>query len=441
MVTGVFGLGDTGISCIQYFCRNQESVVGCDTRLHPPGVAILRERGITVPLYCGHYPDHLLPEMKQLILSPGISPQHAFIKRVKNRGIPVYSDIDLFSMTHTTDILAITGSNGKSTVTSLVGAIARAFVKETFIGGNLGTPVMSAPVDCPLSVLELSSFQLEITGKLPIKVACILNITPDHLDRHGSMAAYQRIKHKIYQDAASVVYNRDDPLTEPQQHLNPISFGLSDPLLVALPPTFDRKNHFGISKGYLVQADQKIIALKELPKNLLVENALAAIAIGYAAGFPIAQMLPVLASFQGLQHRCQTLGQFHGVSWVNDSKATNVAATYRALQQFLPSYQQKLLLIMGGRAKELDFSALVPFMRQIKSAYFFGECAHVLERQFSTICRMTRVDTIERAVALASLEAESGDVVLFSPACASFDQFKNFADRGRCFTKLVKEAS
>lgn len=437
----VVGLGATGISCVHYLKQHAFNVAITDTRAQPPNLDALLKSYPDIPVALGGLDKKLLSEAARIILSPGIPLYEPAIAEQVKRGIPVIGDIELFAQAVKAPVIAITGTNAKSTVTTLVGLMAEAAGYQVQVGGNLGVPSLDLLEQNPnanLFVLELSSFQLETTYSLRPEVATVLNVTPDHMDRYLDVAAYQRAKYRIYQNCKVAVVNRDDPLTECNEPnlKNKFYFTSQAP----------RKNEFGlITKNgeiYLAFEDKVLLSSNELPikgKHYQV-NALASLALGYGFGLPFEPMLKVLREFKGLPHRCQLVRERNGVQWYNDSKGTNVGATQAAIDGLGSDIQGKLILIAGGVGKNADFSPLLPSIEQYcRHVVLIGEAAVELGLLLDTHVPTSFAHSMDEAVHQAAQAAQPKDSVLLSPACASFDMFKNFEHRGNVFTKIVEE--
>lgn len=438
-VFAVVGLGATGLSCIDYLLALKKQVIVFDTRQNPPNLDALTLKYPHLSFHLGELDVRLLDQATHIVLSPGVAKATPAIAKLASQGKPIWGDIELFAQAVRAPVVAITGTNAKSTVTSMVGKMAEAAGLRTIVAGNIGVPVLSLlDKEAPdVYVLELSSFQLETTHSLQPAVACVLNVSPDHLDRYPSLQAYQQAKLNIYQDASRVVFNRDDRLTY-VDHISSSSFGLSAP----------KENEFGI----LTQAGTNHLAFGEtllLPVTELSQqgrhdqiNALAALAIGHAYGLPFAPMLGVLKNFQGLPHRCQLVRQHQGVRWYNDSKGTNVGATVAAIEGLGASLNKQIVLIAGGVGKGADFAPLADSVRQyVKHIVLIGESAGVLHDVLSESAPCSFAKTMEDAVSASSALAEAGDSVLLSPACASFDMFDHYGHRGQVFTDIVNQLS
>ena len=326
----VVGLGVTGLSCARHLYRQGASFSVVDTRSNPPGIEELRTEMPEVPVYAGDYPESLLADASELVVSPGIAMDDPLVLTAAESGTAVVGDIDLFMREAKAPVIGITGSNAKSTVTELVGAMARQAQLNVGVGGNLGTAALDLLADDrQLYVLELSSFQLERAGKLGLSVATVLNVSADHLDRHGSMPRYHQAKHRIFFGCEKAVVNSDDPLTIPlvEDSVAIIPWRMGEPALNG----FGLRDEGGVS--HLSHGFDKLLPVAELPirGKHNQANALAALAIGYAAGIPIESMIQALREFRGLPHRCELVLERKGVRFVNDSKGTNIGATEAAL--------------------------------------------------------------------------------------------------------------
>ncbi len=454
----VVGLGKTGVSCVRYLVAQGENVAINDSRTDPPGLTELRQQFPTIPLSLGKFDADLCSQASQIIVSPGIPLETPAIARAIAKGIPAIGDIELFAQRATAPVVAITGSNGKSTVTTLVGEMAKHAGKRVAVGGNLGTPALDllTTPEPDLYVLELSSFQLETTYSLAPHAAALLNISEDHMDRyHHSMQAYLAAKQRIYQRCHTAIVNRDDPTTWQSLSLpHRISFGLDAP----------KTGHYGLRVGssqsaggsrtaptmmakgideqwYLARGNTLLIATRELTIKGRHQqaNALAALALGEAAGLPLPAMLDALRNFHGLAHRCQWVATYHGVEWYNDSKATNVSAAQAAIEGLGAEIAGKLIVIAGGIGKQADFAPLRTSMhRYVRTLILIGQDAPQIETALDGSVAIIHAQTLEHAVSLAQHHAYSGDAVILAPACASFDMFKNFEHRGEAFIAAVK---
>jgi UDP-N-acetylmuramoylalanine--D-glutamate ligase len=434
----VVGLGKSGMSLVRFLARQGLAFAVVDTRANPPELANLREQFPQVDVRCGELDVDFLCRASELLVSPGLALSTPALQQAAARGVKLSGDIDLFARYAKAPIIAITGSNAKSTVTTLVGEMAVAAGKKVAVGGNLGVPALDLlSDDIELYVLELSSFQLETTDQLNAEVATCLNISEDHMDRYASLAAYHLAKHRIFRGARQVVVNRDDALSRPlvAEQMPCWLFGLGK-------PDFKR---FGL----LTESGEKYLAYQFdalLPTAALKirgahnqSNALAALALGHAVGLPMAPMLEALKRFAGLPHRCQWVGERHDVNYYDDSKATNVGAALAAIEGLGADIAGKLVLIAGGDGKGADFSALAKPVAQVcRAVVLLGRDAERLAAALGEGVPLIRVATLEEAVQRSAELAQPGDAVLLSPACASLDMFKNFEERGRLFAQAVE---
>ncbi|WP_271273536.1 UDP-N-acetylmuramoyl-L-alanine--D-glutamate ligase [Aliamphritea hakodatensis] len=436
----VIGLGQTGLSCARFLAREGLPFALMDTREVPPNLAAIKAEFPQAEVYCGPLNAEVLCTAGELLLSPGVAKDQPAIQQAVEAGVKLSGDIDLFCRQVSAPVIAITGSNAKSTVTSLVGLMAQNAGIDTGIGGNLGTPVldMLASGEQGLYVLELSSFQLETTHDLRPVVATVLNISPDHLDRYNNdMRLYYQAKHRIFRGAQQVVINRDDALTSPllPEQVKRCSFGLDKPDLKDFG-VIEQNGEAWLAKG--LQGLMPVSAMK-LKGDHNVANALAALALGDAADLPMTVMLKTLQTFAGLRHRCQWVRELDGVNYFNDSKGTNVGATVAALNGLGATLAtgQKIILIAGGQGKGAEFGALsAPLDTYSRALVLMGEDAD----QLAAVSDLDKyfADSMSAAVKQAQALAEPGDIVLLSPACASFDMFASFTARGDAFCDAVQ---
>jgi UDP-N-acetylmuramoylalanine--D-glutamate ligase len=434
----VVGLGKTGLSCARHLQGLGLPFCAVDTRAAPPGLADFRAEFPDVPLECGELRAATLCAASTLVMSPGVDPRTPAIRQAVAAGVTLTGDIDLFARAAPAPLVAITGSNAKSTVVTLIGAMAKEAGLRTAVAGNIGTPVLDLLIDAPyeLYVLELSSFQLETTHDLNAAVATVLNMSPDHMDRYDSMQAYHRAKHRIFQGCRQAVVNRDDALSRPllPAAVKVSSFGLGR----------DDSRDFSVIEQqghpWLAFERRPLLAVSELKivGRHNVANALAALALGHAAGLPWEPMLQCLRTFPGLPHRCQWVADVAGIPWYNDSKGTNVGATVAAINGL--GGAGRIILLAGGVGKGADFAELGPVMaRYGKLAVLFGEDADRIELVLAPVVAVLRAASLQDAVHLARAHAEPGTVVLLSPACASFDMFDDYQQRGNVFMQTVGE--
>ena len=441
--TLIFGLGETGYSCARHLTRAGMRCVVADTRLDPPMAERLRNEWPEVEIHAGSVRPELLTACDEVVVSPGLDYSSPEVCAARQAGVNLVSDIDLFLRARTAHVptaplLAVTGSNGKSTVVALLGEMARAAGWDAGVGGNLGPPALDILADSRrLYILELSSFQLESTvTPLAARAAVVLNISPDHLDRHGDMDHYAQIKNRIYDDAEVMILNRDDSQVAAMRRQDPcVTFGLNPP---------NGREDWGVvsEEGgiWLVRGDEHLIDRSELPLvgHHHTANYLAALAMGEAAGYPISDMLRAMRSFTGLPHRTQVIAAHDGVVWMDDSKATNVAAATAAVASIGDG--RRVILLAGGVGKGQDFSPLAGVVRtHVQAAVLFGEDAPAIESALAGCTDVRRVNDLDEATRLAYELAGPGDTVLLSPACASFDMFADYRDRGRRFAAAVHD--
>ena len=436
-VKAVIGTGITGLSVARFLVAKKQAFMLLDTRTNPPNLERVQQEFPGVTVECGELDFQTLLACDEIIVSPGVAVATPAIEQAKNAGIPVVGDIELFVRYAKAPIVAITGSNAKSTVTTLVGEMAKAAGINVAVGGNLGTPALELLDDSiELYVMELSSFQLETVTKLNAKVATILNISADHLDRYENMRAYILAKLRVYFGAEHIVVNRKDVLTHP-------------PLAAGVKPIYFGGNadfgSFGLMEDngeeYLAKNLTPLMPSRELKicGRHNVDNALAALALGDAAGIPMEPMLTALKSFKGLKHRCEFVATKNGVEFYNDSKGTNIGSTLAAIQGLARDPQQ-LIVILGGEGKGQDFTELAPALNAINSqVILIGRDAPVIEQAVTGATKINHASSMQDAVNKSLELANPGDAVLLSPACASFDMFKNYEDRGEKFRAAVQE--
>lgn len=436
----IVGLGNTGLSCAKHLARLNLSFAITDSRDSPPGLDELKSLLPNTQVSLGQFDQALMLAAKELVVSQGVSYQQPTLLHCQSAGIPLIGDLELFARYVQAPVIAITGSNGKSTVTTLVGEMLAAAGKSVKVGGNLGIPALDliASVEPDFYVLEVSNFQLEMTYSLQAEVACILNISPDHLDRYASYNDYILAKQRVYLGCKKAVINRDDkltalPLSNPAQV---ISFGSDIPAV----------NQFGLltnetGQTYLACGDEKLLDVNLLRikgrHNWL--NALSALAIAAQVSAPLAPLLSVLGIFPGLPHRCQWVREINGVDWYNDSKGTNIVATLAAIEGLGSVINGKLVLLAGGLGKGADFTELKPaVLKFVRHMILFGQDAPLIAKAMDGDVLMTFAADINEAINQAAQLSIQGDAVLLSPACASWDMFKNFEHRGQVFCELVR---
>jgi len=439
----IVGLGQTGLSCARYFAAEGISFSVVDSRFSPPALAEFQSEFPGVELELGGFNSESLMNASEIVLSPGISLKTPEIAQAVSSGVPVTGDIDIFSRQAKAPIAAVTGSNGKSTVVTLLGEMAIKAGKRVGVGGNLDGRACTPALDLlragerDLYVLELSSFQLETTRQLNADVSTILNISEDHLDRYDSMQDYMAAKQRIFLGSRQIVVNRDAQESRPWVATDArLSFFSTNSVATegASLVNFDGEQWLAVDgKPIMAARDIRIAGRHNLA------NAMAAYMLGEAVGLPQDAMLATLREFPGLPHRCQLVRQFKGVDYYNDSKGTNVGATVMALQGIGERTAGDVVLIAGGIGKEQDFSPLLPVLdRFVKRVILIGKDADQIAHVIGHRVDIMRATSMEEAVTEANFSAVAGDAVLLSPACASFDMFKDFAHRGRIFAAAVE---
>lgn len=427
----VVGLGDTGISVAHYLQSLNFKFAIIDSRAKPPMMDEFFQQMPDAPVFTGGFDEAAFKVATHLVVSPGVSlNEQAIIKAIAN-GSKIVSDIDLFACSVDVPIVAISGSNGKSTVTTMLGEMAKSAGIKAGVGGNLGTPALDLlALNAQLYVLELSSFQLERTSALNAAAATVLNISADHLDRHVDIAEYAREKQRIFRGDGVMIINADDPVV----------YAMRDDSRKAFTFSINKKADFYLAyQGdieYLMHNESCLMPLAELPLEGRhnAANALAALALGMSVGLEAESMCEALRKFKGLSHRMQRVAEIRGVTWVNDSKATNIGACVAALQ----GYARKVILIAGGDAKGADMNELTPAIKEkAKSVVLMGKDAGLIKKALNDCVPVYSADNMVQAVQIAADLADVGESVLLSPACASLDQYKNYQDRGEKFTKAV----
>ncbi len=429
----IVGLGVTGLSCARHFAREGLAFAAVDSQASPAGLEALRAIDPDVSF------DVLSPEAlagaDRLVVSPGVPLSHSAIQAAVRRGVPVTGDVAMFADLVTMPYVAITGSNGKSTVTMLVGALARACGIDAGVGGNIGTPCLDLLHEGHgLYVLEVSSYQLELATSLNCEVAVVLNLSPDHLDRYDSVDDYYATKASIYAHARRAVLNADlnypFPLPGDAELL---TFRDGEP---QGPAQFGLRSVDG--ELSLCRGEDHLVFTSELPirgRHNFV-NALAALAIGSALDWDLSRMIEGLRSFKGLPHRCEPVGEFDGVSFINDSKATNVDAALAAIDG-IATLDSDLILLLGGDGKGADFSRLAESVKKVARVYVYGRDRDVIAAQLGEVA-VESYATLDEVMAAVHRSVKAGDVVLLSPACASQDQYRNFEERGDHFRRLAR---
>ncbi len=427
----VVGLGDTGISVAHFLQKLGFNFAITDSRDKPPLLDEFFQVMPDTPVFTGGFDEAAFKVASHLVVSPGVSLNEKSIVKAVANGAKIVSDIDLFACSVDAPIIAITGSNGKSTVTTMLGEMAKAAGNKVGVGGNLGTPALDLLEQAAeMYVLELSSFQLERTTVLNAAAATVLNVSADHLDRHADIVKYAQEKQNVFRGNGVMVINIDDPIVNAMQEAGRRTL------------TFSIKNDadFYIAhKGdveYLMHKEQYLMPLAELPLEGRhnAANALSALALGVSIGLDELVMCKALKTFKGLNHRMQRVAEIGGVTWVNDSKATNIGACVAALQ----GYTNKVILIAGGDAKGADMNELTPAIKEkAKSVILMGKDAGLIKQALNNCVPVYAAENMAQAVQISAGIAKDGDSVLLSPACASLDQYKNYQDRGDQFAKAV----
>jgi UDP-N-acetylmuramoylalanine--D-glutamate ligase len=433
----IVGLGRTGLSCARYLRARGWRLAVTDTRQKPPELAGLAALDSTIPLSVGGLDIRLLDGADCVVASPGVSLEEPFFVEARRRGIEIVGDIELFARAADAPVVGITGTNGKSTVTTLVGRMAERAGLRVRVGGNLGEPAldllsMGAPTE--LYVLELSSFQLDATTSLDLKAATVLNVSPDHLDRYPTVAAYADSKARIFARCETAVINLDDPLVVamPLPGQKTVSFSLR----ASIGADYAVATRDG--EWWLTRRDEALLPVSAMKIKGLhnAANALASLALGDALGLGMPAMLEELATFTGLPHRSQWVADVHGVTYINDSKGTNVGATIAAVS----GMQGPLVMIAGGDGKNQDFAVLADAFRgKVRHTVLIGRDAAAIAVALKGVCTLEMCSSLENAVRAAAKAAQPGDTVLLSPACASLDMFRDYTHRGAVFTQAVKE--
>ncbi len=446
----VLGLGDTGLSAVRWLSARGANVSVADTRSVPPQSERLRALLPDVKLHMGPFQAALLLAADMLVISPGLALSEPTIAQAIASGVEVVGDVELFARAihtlntqreHPMKLIAITGSNGKSTVTAMCGDMCRMAKMETCVAGNIGLPVLEALLEVERGnvaapdvwVVELSSFQLETTSSLNADAATMLNLSEDHMDRYPDIATYAAAKARVFYGSGIQVLNRDDPhsmgMRLPGRKV--VSFGLDSP---------DDDNHLGVCDDELCHGDDMLMPMSALPVTGLhnVMNALAALALTRAIGCPDDASLRGLIHFQGLPHRVEKIAEINGVTYYDDSKGTNVGATEAALYGM---GTQKVVVILGGEGKDQDFSPLkAAVAANARAVILIGRDGPLIHAALQGCgVPIATMESLNDAVILAHEQAVPGDAVLLSPACASFDMFRNYVHRAEVFVTAVHQ--
>lgn len=431
----VIGLGSTGLSCARYLRRRVDSLVLVDTRSEPPGIEQVVHEFSGLEILLGGINAEVLKGADFLIVSPGVALEESPIAEAIAAGVELISDLDLFRLAISCPIVCITGSNGKSTVATLVHEMARACGRKSVLCGNIGVPVLDALTDeAELYVVEASSFQLERSRPLMANAATVLNVSPDHMDRYDSFAHYVAAKRTVYDAAQNCVFNRGDLSTSPGSSVPAVSFGIGEAANDDFGLTDDGADVY-LRRGKRNLLNAATMRMKGEHNQL---NVLAALAMADAVELDLSQCTKAAAAFPGLEHRCEFVGSVNGVEFINDSKGTNTGATVAAIEGLVTAGNRNIVLLAGGVGKDADFSALAASVqRHVKHALLFGQDANAIALALHSVTKTQIANSLDMAVKRALDCAVSGDIVLFSPACASFDMFNNFEHRGDCYKASV----
>ncbi|HEC13113.1 MAG TPA: UDP-N-acetylmuramoyl-L-alanine--D-glutamate ligase [Acidiferrobacteraceae bacterium] len=433
----IVGLGQTGFSCARYLRAQGAKVTVVDSREHPPMLRDLERTCPDIKIHSGGLQPALFASPGLLVVSPGMSIREPVIADALNRGIDIIGDVGLFVESASSPVIAITGSNGKSTVTALVGAMCKEAGLDTAVGGNIGVPVLDLLCDPEpdLYVLELSSFQLEVTPYLPCAVATVLNVSADHMDRYDDLEAYALTKASVYAEARFCVGNRDDARVRAMLATSPRArfFTLQTPQMAS---DYGILEHSG--QRWLACGDRQLMMVSDVPLNGRhnLANVLAAMALAEAVRVPVDAMVRAVRRFKGLAHRSEWVLEYEGVHWVNDSKGTNVGATVAALK----GAGSPVVLIAGGDGKGADFTPLREAVADhARAVVLMGQAAPQIVAAIGNTVPIAEAKDMTEAVSLAGGLAQTGDTVLLSPACASFDMFRDYRHRGEVFVAAVRK--
>ena len=426
----VIGLGLSGLATVRFLLKQGVKPVLMDTRLKVSGLEQIPADKVD-GIYLGELDANRLAHMDVLVVSPGLDPKHPAIRFALAQGAHLIGDVELFALQNQKPVLAITGANGKSTVTSLTAHMLQCAGLRAVAAGNIGLPILDAlQSDAEVFVLELSSFQLDTTHSLQSKAACILNVTEDHMDRYGTMAAYAASKQRVYQGTDLAIYNKADGLTTPKTSVPALALDLAG-------ADYGVVQHQG--ESWLQVQGEPLMPVRDMTIVGLHNqfNALASCALALAAGASREGLVKALQTFTSLPHRCQLVLDQKGVRWVNDSKATNVGATLAAIAGLRPEVKGKLILIAGGDGKGADFSELATVLnRDVDHLITLGQDGPAIA---ALKAGCFEVKDLMAAVKTAAQLATADDLVLLSPACASLDMFKNYEDRGQQFAAAVQK--
>lgn len=433
----VVGLGHTGLSVVPHLLSLGYEVEIYDSREIPPQLSILQKAFPNISVITGQFNAERFCQADLLVVSPGVPLRDMAVAKAISADVETVGDIELFVRAAKAPIIAVTGANGKSTVSALVAEMLSAAGRETRLGGNIGVPVMQLlqPEEPEVYVLELSSFQIETTSSLNAVASTVLNISEDHMDRYAGIEEYADTKAEIFSGDGVMVLNKDDPRVVKMTRAGraPIYFGLSKP---------ESENEFGIAQIdgqlWLMRGEQRLIAASEipLPGRHNIANVLAAYALSSVMDVPVEAANQAIKDFHGLPHRCQLITEADGVKWIDDSKATNVGSATAALD----GMDEPVIWIAGGEGKDADFLPLRQAAKNhVKHAILIGRDAKLIEAALGGVIPVSHATDMHDAVTQAQSLSQRGDIVLLSPACASFDMFKNFNHRGEVFASKVRE--
>jgi UDP-N-acetylmuramoylalanine--D-glutamate ligase len=438
----VIGVGKTGLATARFLAgRNARIALTDEKPVSAWGETLTAIEGLPADLTITPYGPEILAGADMVVPSPGVYPSNPILREALRRAIPVVSEIELAWRFLKTPLVAITGTNGKTTVTTLIGEILKTAGKRVFVGGNIGAPLIGyvdSPQEADWAVVEVSSFQLQWAREFHPRIALLLNITSDHVDYHGSFDDYRRIKESLFAQQTGddlAILNADEASTAPLcGHL------------AARTALFSSSG--AVPRGMFIEGDQLVrvtpseereeypLGMIHLPGRHNVENVMAAILAARECGSPPSAIIRAVEEFRGIGHRIQYAGERNGILFYDDSKGTNVGAVVRALQ----SFSCPVVLLLGGRDKEGDFETLAPLVRErVREMILFGEAREKINLLIGGVVKTTLAANLREAVGAAGRAASPGDVVLLSPGCASFDEFTNYKERGRVFQELVKE--
>jgi len=432
----VIGLGATGYSAVRYLRARGLDVVVMDSRVEPPLADQLKAHFPEVMCHFGEFDYRHIKTISLVVASPGVALSEPLLRKAQYEGARIVGDIELFLQENQKPVIAITGSNGKSTVTTLVGKMCTSGGLDTLVAGNIGAPVLDALTDqngFDIAVLELSSFQLETTYSVPAESAAILNISADHMDRYDSMGDYVLAKARILRGAKRVVLPRhDEQLKQISNASDVLHFDLDEP---------SSDSDFGIKRQsnyrWLMHGEQRLVKLVDVPLIGLhnIKNVLSAFALVDFLNLPLLNLVEAVKSFKGLSHRMQTVATINDVAWVNDSKATNIGATSVALMNL----EKDVIWIAGGQGKGADFTELQDAITgHVRHVILIGEDAPLIANALEEKLPIEFAQSMQEAVEKANQFATQNSIVLLSPACASFDMFDGFEHRGDVFKTCVE---